>query len=110
MEFVVDELSDGGDRIVSAQGELDLHTAPQFSAVLMPAVTAGSRVIADLTAVTFMDSSGAGVFVRALEQARSVGAELIVVAPHPRVRKVFQITGLDGMLVVHESLASARRA
>lgn len=109
MEFVIDEFSDGGDRILAAQGELDLHTAPQFSGALLAIVEPDASVIADLTAVTFIDSTGAAVFVHALERAREVGATLAVVAPHPRVRKVFQITGLDALLPVHDSLASARR-
>lgn len=109
MEFVVDERLEGDDRIVAAQGELDLHTAPRLAAALAPHVDAGEWVIADLTAVTFMDSSGVAVLVNALAAARGTGAELVVVAPEPRVRRVLAITGLDGMLPVHDSLAAARR-
>ena len=108
MEFVIDERADGGDRIVAARGELDLHTAPQLASALTPAIDAGDRVIVDLTGVTFIDSSGVGVLVTALERARPTGTTLVVVAPHPRVRKVFEITGLDGLLPVHDSLDDAR--
>ena len=109
MEFVVDERLEGDDRIVAAQGELDLHTAPRLAEALTPHVEAGTRVIADLTAVTFMDSSGVAVLVNALARARQTGAELVVVAPEPRVRRVLAITGLDGMLPVLDSLADALR-
>ena len=109
MEFVVDERLEGDDRIVAAQGELDLHTAPRLAAALAPHVDAGEWVIADLTAVTFMDSSGVAVFVNALARARETGAGLAIVAPEPRVRRVLAITGLDGMLPVHDSLADALR-
>ena len=109
MEFVIDERLEGDDRIVAAQGELDLHTAPRLAAALAPHVDAGEWVIADLTAVTFMDSSGVAVFVNALARARETGAGLAIVAPEPRVRRVLAITGLDGMLPVHDSLADALR-
>ena len=108
MEFVVDERLEGDDRIVAASGELDLHTAPRLAEALAPHVDAGASVIADLTAVTFLDSSGVAVLVNALARARETGAVLAVVAPQPRVRRVLQITGLDGMLPVHDSLAAAR--
>ena len=110
VEFVVDERLEGDDRIVAARGELDLHTAPRLAEALAPHMDAGAAVIADLTAVTFMDSSGLAVFVDALARARETGATLRVVAPEPRVRRVFEITGLDAMVPVHESLASARRS
>ena len=110
VEFVVDERLEGDDRIVSAQGELDLHTAPRLAEALAPQVDAGGYVIADLTAVTFMDSSGVAVFVNALARAREAGAELAIAGPQPRVRRVLEITGLDGMLPVHDSLAAARRS
>ena len=110
VEFVVDEHLEGDDRIVAAQGELDLHTAPRLAEALAPHIDAGAAVIADLTAVTFMDSSGVAVFVNALARARDTGASISLVAPEPRVRRVLQITGLDGMLPVHDSLAAAREA
>jgi anti-anti-sigma factor len=108
VEFVVDERLEGDDRIVVARGELDLHTAPRLAEALAPHMDAGVPVIADLTAVTFMDSSGVAVFVNALARARETGASIRVVAPEPRVRRVLQITGLDAMLPVHDSLAAAR--
>ena len=107
MEFVIDERLEGDDRIVAAQGELDLHTAPRLAAALAPHVDAGEWVIADLTAVTFMDSSGIAVVVHALASARASGAQLALVGPQPRVRKVLAITGVDGMLPVHDTLAAA---
>ena len=107
MEFAIDERTEGAHRVVAVSGELDLHTAPQLSAALAPLAGAGGSVLIDLTAVTFMDSSGIAVVVHALASARASGAQLALVGPQPRVRKVLAITGVDGMLPVHDTLAAA---
>ena len=106
--FAVETTPSPGGAVVTATGELDLHTAPRLAEALAPHVDAGDTVIADLTAVTFMDSSGVAVFVQALVRARDTGARLALVAPQSRVRRVLAITGLDGMLPVHDSLDAAR--
>lgn len=100
--------SDGGFTIITGSGEIDMHTAPRFEEVLLPCVSAGSIAIADLTAVTFIDSTGIGVFVKALEIARPKGLDIGVVPSDP-VRKVLHITGLDTMLRIFDTLADAKR-
>lgn len=100
--------SEGGLSIVTGSGELDMHTAPEFAAVLLPCIAVGTTAIADLTAVTFIDSTGIGVFVKGLERARPLGLEIAVVPSDP-VRRVLHITGLDTMLAMYDTLDDAKR-
>jgi len=87
---------DGNDAIVVATGEIDVHTASALHDAIDRA-PAGTRVVVDLSAVTFMDSSGLGVLVAA--QQRRAGA-LVVRGPCASVAKVLAYTGLDHVLVV----------
>lgn len=83
-----------GDRVVRLQGELDLESARPARDELVGALEAGRRVIVDLTAVGFMDSSGLGTLVFALREAKAIGGTLTVANPQPWVRKLFEAAGV----------------
>ncbi|MCA2552685.1 MAG: anti-sigma factor antagonist [Microcystis sp. M04BS1] len=53
------------------------------------------KVILDLNATQFMDSSGVGSLVHNLKAARSKNIELVLANVHPPVMGVLSITGLD---------------
>lgn len=99
-----------GRVVVAVAGEIDAHTAPEVRAALDEALAASAgetRIVADLTGVTFMDSTGLGVFVTTLKHVREKEGSLDVVVTSPRVLKVFTITGLDVLIPVHETLDGA---
>jgi anti-sigma B factor antagonist len=94
--------------LVAARGELDVATAPGLREALGTARERGaSRLIADLGAVTFLDSAGLGVLVTCAKQLRMNGGELVVVTDDPRIVRVFEITGLDAVVRVERSLIEA---
>ncbi|GGQ68464.1 STAS domain-containing protein [Couchioplanes azureus] len=72
-------------------GEIDQSSAPAFAAALDAAVPGRRLVEVDLSAVTFMDSSGINTLVR----HRRDGCELVVVEVPPNIRRVLEITALD---------------
>jgi len=88
-----------GVAVVRVVGELDLATAPQArTAVVRALASGGPDLELDLTAVDFVDSLGLGVVVSALKRVRSRGGHLVVVAAADRVRKPFELTGLDALV------------
>ena len=93
--------------MVTVTGELDAHTAPQVREMVEAAITPGAKVAVDLTGVTFLDSTGLGVFVTALKHLREVDGTLDLVITSPRVLKVFELTGLDVVIPIHEDTSSA---
>lgn len=106
--LTVDARRLGDIGIVTAAGEIDAHSARALREALVAAIAGGTiRLVADLSDVTFMDSSGLGVLVGKLKDARVRGGELHIVAVQERVLRVFQITGLDGVFAIHDSLESA---
>ena len=83
-------------------GELDLASAPILARAIAPATTPGATIELDLTALTFIDSSGIKVLCHAL---RDLGANgrLIVRHPRPPVRRTLQLTGLDGLIQIADT-------
>jgi len=100
---------DLGCRLVVAGGEIDLHTAPHLRAQIHevlaePGVT---QLVIDLTDATFLDSSALGVLVGALKRVKEAGGRLDIVLPTSPLRRIFEITALDRVLVLHETRAEA---
>jgi anti-sigma B factor antagonist len=97
-----------GVLVLSVLGEVDLTTAPELTRAieLVPDLT--SRVVVDLSGVTFLDSSGINALVSGKRTLEESGVGLgVVTAPAGPVRRVFEITQLTGALGVVDSLDDA---
>jgi anti-sigma B factor antagonist len=103
------EVSDvAGWTVVSIYGELDVATAPSLREQLIGLVGDGStKLVLDLEGVDFLDSTGLGVIVSALKRARTNGGDLRLVCTQARIRRLFEITGLDKAVPLHPSLDAA---
>jgi anti-sigma B factor antagonist len=92
-------------RVVSVEGEADLHTAPQLDDLLK--ALESNHVIVDLTEATFVDSTMVSVLVAADQRLRTAGGQLVIAADNPSVARLFEMTGLDRVLAVNRTLAEA---
>jgi anti-sigma B factor antagonist len=81
--------------VVSLVGEHDLHTAPKAREELRRVIAAGARaVVVDLTETTFLDSTVLSLLLGLRKELRA-GGRLLLVTDEPRVRRVFEIAGVD---------------
>ena len=55
----------------------------------------GGHLAADLSDVRFMDSSGLGVLVTVLKEAREMGGTLRLINPQESIARLLRITGMD---------------
>jgi anti-anti-sigma factor len=108
MEFAVSASFEGDLQVVTSQGDLDVNAAPQMSALLMPLMQPSSRTVIEMSGTPFMDSSGLAAIIEAAARARDVDGYLCLAAPSDRVKKVLQITGVDTLIDVFDSLESAQ--
>ena len=96
-----------GDRaIVALAGEIDLYTAPRLQSELAAALASGdpARLVVDMSAVEFCDSTGMNVLLAAHRRASEQGGSLELAGP-PAVRKILQVTGLETVFTVLEDPA-----
>jgi anti-sigma B factor antagonist len=101
------DLADDGT-VIAVRGEVDLFTAPELKKAVGDAIDAGrTRVVVDLTKTTFLDSSGLGVLVGALQRLRDRGGALSIVNVDAAISRTFSITGLDQILAIRETLDDA---
>jgi anti-anti-sigma factor len=92
--------------IVSAAGELDAFVADDLAAAFAEA-SSDERIVVDLTAVSFMDSTVLGLLVRAVRDVSGRGGAIRVVLPQSTGRRIFEITMLDRVLPVSDSRTHA---
>jgi anti-sigma B factor antagonist len=105
MHRIAVEREDGAT-VVFAEGELDAFAAPDMREAFGQ-ISGASRVVADLSAVSFLDSTALGVLVRALRELGEDGGAARVVLPRGTARRIFEITTLDRVLPVSDSRENA---
>ena len=83
-----------GEAIVAVAGEVDLATGPELEQALVEAARGDSQLVVDLSACTFLSSTGLRALLQA-ERARGEGSKrIVVVAPDAQIRKVLEIAGV----------------
>jgi anti-anti-sigma factor len=97
--------------VLTLPDEIDINNARRLCGEVGSALISGATVVvADMTATTFCDSSGARILVLAWEQAAVNGIDLRIVVPSAAVRRGFTLMGLDGFLPFYPSLDAALTA
>lgn len=104
-EVTVDALTGGGS-LVGVNGELDMATCAELESAL-DRTDPAQRVVVDLTACDFLDSSAIRVLLAGALRAESAGGSLSLVAPDPQVRRVLEIAGLEAKLPIHPTVEAA---
>lgn len=81
---------------VSLAGDLDLLSVTVLQEALNAAETlAPAELILDLTALTFLDSTGLHCIVRAHDRAKQAGRRLFLVPGSAHIQWVLELTGMD---------------
>ncbi len=101
MIFAVDTEQRGREHVVVVRGELDIDTAPQLREALLGVISDGCRILVDLEAVEFIDSTGMGILVGGLKRARLANGELELVCTSRIVLRPLELTGLDQVFTIH---------
>ena len=102
------ESVDRGVVVINVCGDVDAFEAPALKEQLFAGIDSGAeRVVVDMTASHFIDSTGLGVLVAGLKRAR--GRELCIVSDDDGLRRIIRIVGLDRVLVVYRTQAEALR-
>jgi len=97
-----------GYLIAALGGELDIAAAPILREKLLVMLgPAASRLIIDLSAISYADASGLAVLVATGRRARLIGGFLRLASPSLQVAEVLSITGLDRHLAIFATVHAA---
>lgn len=106
-EFATRE-TESGVVVIQPEGRLNMVVAPALRKQLHGIVDGGStRVVVDLSATEFIDSSGLGALISGLKVARQAGGDLRIASPTRQVCTVLELTNLNRVLHSYSSPDSA---
>ena len=88
-----------GVKVVTPSGEVDMSTSPDLRKILVPLFSSGaSHIVVDLSAVSYMDSSGIATLVEGLQLSRRKGnVRYSLAGAVPSVEAVFELACLKSV-------------
>src|SRR2546421_7347393 len=96
-----EEAPDPQTRVIAVEGEADMSTAVKFNESFFSAARSGiRRVVADLTNVSFIDTTMLNALVVGHRRMTRDHGCFAVVCSGPRITRVLEITGLGQILDV----------
>ena len=108
---ISDEEIDAETQVIELGGEIDLYTAPEFKERMVALIEDGKkRIVVDLSAASFIDSTTLGVLVGGVKRLRPADGSLALVCTDQNITKIFEITGLDRVFPIHPSRDEALAA
>ena len=95
---------EGRELTLTLRGELDHHAAKEVMRKLEWELDAAlpGKLTLDFSGVSFMDSSGIAVVMRALKRMRAMGGSAAVKNVPPQAKKVFTAAGIFRIIPLEE--------
>ena len=95
----------GESLVIHVGGEIDHHSAVRVLTEIDERIIAErpTRVLLELSAVDFMDSSGLGLIMGRFALLKKFGGTLSILDPSPAVMKMIRLAGMDRMLTILRS-------
>lgn len=102
------EVHGGQTAVIALSGQLDARSAARVRQDFVDAVAAGyPRLVVDLAAVDFVDSSGLSSLISGLKAARLAGGDLRIARPSAHVVTLLKMTQLERVMRSYASVEEA---
>ncbi|WP_303976749.1 STAS domain-containing protein [Dongia mobilis] len=99
-----------GRIVIALEGDIDLENAGEVRKALLANLKQKKDLLIDLSAVSYIDSSGIASLVEGLQVARKQKNELSLVSVSPRALRVLELARLDKVFAIHADVATALAA
>lgn len=109
MEIAVDKLDDVAVAAVPVD-ELDASNAGEFKRDIAPILQANSKVVLDLSRLSFVDSSGLGAMLSCLRQLGAKGGDLKLCGMSKQVRGLFELVRMHRIFEIYGTREEAVHA
>ena len=101
---------DAGFSVIRLHGEADAYSAPTVRDDVATALGGQAPLVIDLTGATFVDSTIVGVMLESMRHCEDEQRPFLLLLPDdaaPEVHRLFELTGLSGLLPVVKSWEEA---
>ena len=97
--------------VLPLEGEIDLHVSPRISAALGVMIEQKpARLVVDLSAVSYIDSSGLAVLIEGMQNVEAYGGKFVLAGLQDNVRPIFEIARLDQVFLIFPHVDAALAA
>lgn len=104
----ITESEQGGVTVLSLDGEADVYTTPYLKDRIVAALNDSERdLVLDLTALERIDACGLGTLIGGLKRTRERSRTLTLRSLQPRVRRMFDISGVSRLFALDHSASDA---
>jgi anti-anti-sigma factor len=107
---IVEEPRGGRAALLRVSGRLDARSAPSLLEASAAVGQRGENLVLDLSAVTFMASSGLGSLLSLAEEFRQRGLRVRLASPSPAVDSVIRLLNLQNFLSIDPTEEAALHA
>lgn len=97
----------GETTVMALAGDVDLSHSPALRKALMELMFQRRAVVVDLSAVTYVDSSGIAGLVEAYQMARKNGTSFTLAAISDPVGRVLRLARLDRVFTIVDTVEAA---
>ena len=102
---------DLGVHVIEPSGILDGTQTATFRQQVDSALEKGVKILLiDLKDITFVDSSGLGVLVACLKNARAADCKMYVCSINDQIRMLFELTSMDRVFEIFNDRAAFETA
>lgn len=95
--------------VLSLSGEVDLHESPRARGQILDCLNSGENLLVDLSAVSYMDSSGIASLVEGLQLSKTKQLDFGLVKVSHAVSQVLKLARLDRVFTIYETVDDYRR-
>ena len=107
----VESTIEDGFVIIKIDDEINLYNAPELKQEFTEAISGSNlKIIVNLAAVRFIDSSGLGALIMGHNEVRDAGGAVKLVNVADSVKRIFKLTSLDSMFEMTDSVDEAKAA
>jgi anti-sigma B factor antagonist len=88
-------------RVLPLKGEIDLDVSPRVESSLASIIAKRpGHVVVDFSGVTFIDSSGLAVLIKAMQDVKEYGGKFALAGINNNVRSIFEMARLDQVFLI----------
>lgn len=108
--FSIATVADDGFAVISLEGAVDAHTAPQFEEAVQTVIDEGqNKIIVDCRKLTYISSAGLGVFMGFVEEVRDADGDIKICGLSETVKQPFEILGFDALFDFCDDAEGAKK-
>ncbi|MCG8540880.1 MAG: STAS domain-containing protein [Clostridia bacterium] len=106
--MLVEALTQGKMKLINVFGEVGFENHSEFKESMLRNIQGDeSIIIVDMKNLTYLNSMGLGVIVKAYSESKKQGKELVLSSLQDNIKKLFTITKLGRIISIYKSKEEA---